>query len=195
MLRNAIKFLELISISGQHIYAEFRVDKLPLMKFEIKSPGLQFAFSHELAAVEAGLGLLSRLCISDSIQITLAQATRYASRILEMDQVLGADAKSFRIQIPASDVTLAAKEIVCFSFFSTPVGGIWIGTFVTIIGKPILADGIYNVFATDRTIERVVVREQGEVVPRDDLIAAALEIEQKYEGQYDVVTLFDKNLF
>lgn len=195
-LRNGVKFLELASIECQQVYGELVIDGLPGMKFNMDSPGMPFQFSAQLAAIEAGLKVLSFLGVSNAVRISMGQATRYGSRIIEMDYVLAADEKSFRIQIPASDVTFSSdRDIVCLSFLSTPVGDVWVGVFVTIVGKPILVDNAtYNVFAVRRTIERIVVREEGEEMCSEELVAATEDIEKKYES-HTVVTLFDKKAF
>jgi hypothetical protein len=196
-LQHALKCIEMLSNAGQRIYSELVIDGFPPMKFEINSPGINFGFQRELDAVEAGLKILSLLGITNPVEISIAEANGHASRMVEMATVLNADSKSFRVDIPATDEPLAVDEdLICLSFFSTPVGDVWIGTFVTMTGRPYpSAEGGYSVFSTTRTIERIVVLGRGEEIPSKELIAATETIEQKFQGQFEVLTLFDKNQF
>lgn len=198
VLRDALKLLEALSTSGDYMLLELVLPDLPITKFEAKSPGSPFVLSTELAAVEAALRILTRLDIPNRVEMSLERASRYSSRLAEMDNVLSADAKSFKLEIPRLREPLAKnKALVCLSFFWTPVGNIVVGAFVTMIGNPLPSDGGgFLLLPATKTIERILARERGEAVDRNELARAAEAIEQKYERQqYEVITLFDKNFF
>ena len=194
MLRDGLKFMEILSTPGQLIYSELIAGQQPTMRFEVKSPGMLFELKNELNAVEAGMRILALLDISNDTKMSLEQATRSASRLAEMDMVLHADAGQLKLDIPCHDRPLMdGRELVCIQFFSTPVGEIHVGVFVTLIGKPLPTVSGYTLLPTSKNIERIVIREQGEKIERENLVAATIAIEQKYADEYDVAILFEKN--
>lgn len=194
MLRDGLKFMEILSTRGQRIYSELIVGQHPTMQFEVTSPGMLFELRAELEAVEAGARILSLLDISSNVQISLDQASRYASRLIEMDKVLRADARQFKLDIPSYETPLSdQKDLVCLTFFTTPIGDVNVGAFVTMIGKPLPTEDGYILLPEKKNIERIVIRERGEEINSEDLVAAAIAIENKYATDYEVATLFDKD--
>jgi hypothetical protein len=193
VLRDSLKFMEILSTPGQHIYSELVVGQHPAMPFEVTTPGMPFELRPELEAVEAGTRILSLLDISSNVQMSLDQASRYASRLIEMDNVLRADARQFKLDIPSFETPLSdQQDLVCLSFFTTPIGDVNVGAFVTMIGKPLPTDDGYILLPEKKNIERIVIRERGEKINSEDLVAAAIAIENKYAPEYEVATLFKK---
>ncbi|KQX98313.1 hypothetical protein ASD28_14485 [Massilia sp. Root133] len=193
ILRDGLKLMKLLSIPGQTIFSELIVNHTPAMQFQIASPGTPFRLSSELEAVEAGANILSLLDISSSIMMSLAQASRNASRLIEMDNVLRAEANQFKLDIPLDNAPIPnGKRLACLSFFSTPIGDINVGVFVTMIGRPLPTDSGYTLLSEEKNIERVVIQERGEKIDSSELVSAAIAIEQKYAAEYEVRTLFDK---
>jgi hypothetical protein len=194
LMKRSLELRKMVSARGQKIYLEFIVAGFPSLKFELTSPGMPFEFQNCLAAVEAGMRVMSLLAISDFVEISLEQAARWESRLIEMESVLSPESKTFKITIPKMALLLPSdKEAACISFFSTPLGNLWVGAFVTIIGKLYPdGEGGYNLYSTTRVIERTVVKERTEKISRGDLVEAVVQIEKKYEAEYTVLTRFDK---
>jgi hypothetical protein len=144
MLRDGLKLMKMLSNPGQTVFSELLVNETPAMQFQIASPGRPFRLSSELEAVEAGANILSLLDVSSNIKMSLTQVSRNASRLIEMDNVLRAEANQFKLDIPLDDSPIPdGKRLAGLSFFSTPVGDINVGVFVTMIGKPLRTDSGY----------------------------------------------------
>ena len=192
MLKDALKFMEMLAKPAQRIYSELTVGQRSMMQFEIASPGMPFKLGTELDAVEAAARIISLLGISSNVQMSLAQASRHASRWIEMEKVLLADTKQLMLEIPGYQTPSSGREsLVCLSFFTTPVGNINVGVFMTMIGKPLPADDGHALLPERKNIERIVICEPGEQINSEDLVAAAIAIAQKYASEHEVTMLFE----
>lgn len=196
MLRDGLKLMRIMASPGQPIFSEVIVDQKPVMQFQITSPGMPFVLSAELDAVEAGARILSLLDVSNNIPMSLDQASQNASRLIEMDRVLHAQANQLKLDIPMDDAPIPdGKRLACLSFFTTPIGDISVGVFATMIGKPLPTEGGYILLPEEKNIERIVIRERGEKIDSKDLVSATIAIETKYVEEYVMRTLFDKDEF
>jgi len=192
MLRDALKFMEMLATPGKRIYSELTVGRRALMQFEIASPVMPFQFKTELDAVEAAARIISLLGVSSNVQMSLAQASRHASQWSEVEKVLLADTRQLMLEIPGYQPPSSGREsLVCLSFFTTPVGDIHIGVFMTMIGKPLPADDGHALLPERKNIERIVICEPGEHINSEDLVAAAIAIAQKYSAEHEVTMLFE----
>ncbi|MBN1907827.1 MAG: hypothetical protein JW927_22315 [Deltaproteobacteria bacterium] len=55
----------------------------------------------------------------------------------------------------------------------------------------IIKDNLYRLINKDAIIEKKIISEKNKVIQNKDLVAAIEIIEQKYDGDYSVVTMFD----
>jgi len=191
-LRLNLIFLQKISVRDQILYVEFISDQYPPLPFQIKSPGQVFNFTNEISAVDSGNRILSKLNIFNPIKISLPELSKYAASIIEMDLILSDTPKSYKIDIPEEGNSIPIeKEIACISFFTTSIGDICIGVFAVVIGKCFgVKEGFYNLFSTDLIIEKTLVQERNFKIARDDIIAEAKIITNKYSDDYFVIRRF-----
>lgn len=189
-LNKQLKFLREISKTGQGFEAIFIVENMPPLKFQLTSPGMKFNFDNEILAIEAGIRLISKLEIYNTVTISTAQLTDHSDRIINFEKIVGGENKAFRIEIPAQDFSLPMeKDIAFIDFFATPIGDIRIGAFTSMIGKAFKNDDeSFTIYGTQTIVEKIVVREQSECVSKETLETELKLIIERYNCTHSVVT-------
>ena len=195
--RDAIKLLYLLSSSGKHVLAEFIFDGIPKLEFGVGCNNNQsFDFPKELQALDDAVKVLSEFEMTDIVDISFDEVTRYKTQICQMYSVIDTTPNLFKIEFGVDGNEYdSSKKTVCIFLISTPIGSHIFGMILAVKGNVEEADNDrYRLIADDVIIEKKIVSERDEAIPNEDLVAAIKNIEEKYDSGYMVVTMFDKKV-
>lgn len=191
--RDAIKLLSLLSTSGKTLCAEMLFDGYPPLTFYVGCKEQNYDFSKQLKALECAVNLVSYFDAPDILDISFNEVSRYEKAICHMNEIISSPAHlikaEFSIDGNGFDVK---KEVACIFLMSTPIGSYIFGILLVLIGNAeIIKDNLYRLITKDAIIEKKIISEKNKVIQNKDLVAAIEIIEQKYDGDYSVVTMFD----
>lgn len=192
--RDAIKLLNLLSSSGKKIFAELIFDELPKLEFGVGCKRQEFDFSNECEALDSAVRLISEFDMIDCVDISFDEISRYSTQICQMEKVLNSSPNLFNVEfgIDGNGYDLN-RDTACIFLITAPVGSHIFGIILVLTGDvEEIDDDRYRLIAKDMIVEQQIVSEKDESIPSEDLISAIEAIEQKYDDDFSVVTMFDK---
>lgn len=194
--RDAVKLLNLLCSSDKKIYAELVFPNYPVIKFNVGGKGEQFNFVDELKALNSAVKLISEFDITEAVDISFDEASRYQSQICLLEEVFLTPPHLFKIEyrIEGEGYDLS-KETACILIITAPIGSHTFGVILVLTGTPDEIDGgKYQLIAKNIVIEQKLVSAKDEPIPKEDLVSIIQSLEEKYDYNFSVVTMFDKNL-
>lgn len=194
--RDAIKLLNMLCSSDKKIYAELVLDGFPVIKFDVGCNGGDFNFSNELKALNGAIKLMPKFDVTEAVDISFDEVSRYQSQICQLEEIFLTPPNLFKVEysIEGEGYDLG-KETACILIISAPIGSHIFGIVLALIGTPDrLDDGKYQLIPKEAIIEEKLVSGLGQSIPKEDLVCIIHTIEEKYDADYSVVTMFDKNL-
>lgn len=192
--RDAIKLMNLLSSSGKKVAAELITDELPKLEFSVGCKDQEFDFSDELKALNSAVRILSEFDVTELVDITLDEITKYQTQICQLGEIFSSSPGLFRIEfgVEGGDYD-SQKETACIFLITAPVGSHIFGVILSAIGSvESIDDGRFRLIAKDIVVEQKIVSEKDGFIANEDLVAAIESIEHKYDNEYSVVTFFDK---
>ncbi len=192
--RDAIRLLNLLGSSGKKVFAELIFDGFPRMELAAGAKEQKFNFSNELKALDCAIKLITEFDMTDFIDISFDEISKYGTYICQMHHALNSAPNSFKIEfgIEGSGYD-SEKETACVFLITTAIGSHTFGTVFVLIGHvESIDDERYRLIPNDMVIEKRMISERDESIPDEDLNFLIEEIEHKYEGEYSVVSMFDK---
>lgn len=192
--RDAIQLLNLLSSSGKKMAAELITNELPKFYFSIDCKDQEFDFSNELKALNSATRILSEFNITELVDISFDEATKYQDQIFQLEKTFDSSPRWFKIELSVEDSGYdSQKETVCIFLITAPIGSHIFGVFLSVTGNvESIENGRSRLISKDMTVERKIVLEKGEAISNKDLSDEFESIEQKYKSEYSVVTVFDK---
>lgn len=192
--RNAIKLLNLLTNSDKKIMAELLFDDYPKLEFGIGCNNQEFDFTRELKALDSAVKIMSDFDVTDFVDISFDEISRYDTQICQMDGILASSPSLFKVEFGINGEGYnPRKETACILLVATPIGSHIFGVILVLIGKAEEIDGDrYQLITKDVVVEKKVVSEKDEPVSNEDLITAIESIEEQYGNDYSVVTMLDK---
>lgn len=194
--RNAIKLLELLSKSEKKFIAELLFDGFPKLDFKVgcNDVDVDLDFSKELAAFDSAVKIIRYFEVSDMVDISFEEISRFGDQIQQMELLLSSPPSAFRVDfIVDGDGYDPSKKTVYISVLAAPVGSHIFGAIMAMIGDVERnQEGKYRLNVGEVVVEQRIVSEKDEVISHEDLVAAIEVIEKKYGGTFEVVTMFDK---
>jgi len=192
--RNAIKLLNLLSSSGKKVIAELVFEGLPKLEFRVGCNDQEFDFSKELKALDSAVKIMAEFDITDLVDISFDEISRYETQICQMEGVLNASPNLFKVEFGVDgDGYDSSKETACIFLVTTPIGSHVVGVILVLIGcVEEIEDDRYRLVTKDVVVEQRIVSKKDESIPNNDLVAAVESIEEIYDEKFAVVTMFDK---
>lgn len=194
--RDAIKLLNLLCSSDKKMYAELVFDGFPVIKFNVGCKGEEFNFSDELRALNSAIKLMLEFDVTETVDISFDEVSRYQSHICQLEQIFLTPHNLFKIEyrIEGEGYDLS-KETACVFFVSAPVGSHVFGVLLVLIGRPNMLDnGKYQLIAKEAIIEEKIISGRDQSIPKEELVNIIHSIEERYDADYSVVTMFDKGI-
>lgn len=192
--RNAVKLLNLLSKSGKKVVAELIFDGFPKLEFGVGCNDQQFDFSSELKALDSAVKILSYFEVTDLVDISFDEVSRYETQICQMEGILTSSPSLFKVEFGVyGEGYDPNKDTACIFLVTTPIGSHIFGIILVLTGSvEEIEGGRYRLIIKDVIVEKRIVSEKDESISNDDLVAAIESIEEQYDNDFSVVTMFDK---
>lgn len=193
--RNAIKLLKLLTSSDKDIIAELLLDNYPKLEFGVGRNNQEFNFSQELKALNSAVKIISDFDVTDFVDISFDEISRYGNQICQMDEILTLPARLFKVEFGVNGEGYDnKKETACIFFITTPIGSHIFGVLLVLTGNvEKIEDDRYQLITREVIIEKRIVSKQDESISNEDLVTAIELIEEQYKNDFFVVTMFDKS--
>lgn len=194
--RDAIKLLSLLRSPGKNLYAEFIFEEFPKFDFQVKRKEQNFNFSHELEILEYAIKILAYFNIPNCVDISFDEISRHEMQISQLVKIidtLPASLWKFKFGLDDGLIDLN-KEAACILLATAPIGSHIFGVLFVLIGRVEAIEHCrFRLITKEVIIEKRIVSEKNESISNEDLVAAIEAVEKKYDGDYTVVTTFNKN--
>lgn len=192
--RDAVKLLSLLGSSGKKLYSELVFEGFPKLEFQAGGTDKGFDFSKELNALESAVKILSDFNISELVDISFEEISRYSTEICQFADIIGSPPSLFKAEFGVDDNCFdRTKEAACIFLFTAPIGSHIFGIILVMIGNvEVIENDRFRLLTKNVVIENKLISEQDNSIRNEDLVAAIEELEKKYESDYTVVTMFDK---
>lgn len=191
--RDAIKLLNLLSSSGKRVLAELIFDGFPKLEFGVGCKDQDYDFSRELQALDSAVKLIFEFNVTDFVDISFDEISRYETQICQMHGVIGASPDLFKVEFGVDgDGYDPSKETACIFLITAPIGSHIFGMIIVLMGKVEEIDGgRFRLITNDVVVEKRIVSERDEAIPNEDLVVAIENIEKEYDSEFSVVTMID----
>ena len=192
--RDATKLLSLLRSSGKNLYAEFIFDGLPKFDSQVKRKEQNFDFSRELKTLECAVKLLADFNITNCVDISFNEISRYETQIGQLAKIIDTTEPGiFKVEFNVEGLN-SSKEVACVLLTTAPIGSHVFGVLFVLIGKvETIEHGRFRLIPKQVVIEKRIVLEKNESINNEDLVTVIETVEEKYAGDYSVVTMFNKN--
>jgi len=193
--RDAIKLLNLLGTSGKNVIAELIVEDFPKLEFAVGCNGQEVEFSKEIRSLDSAVKIIANFDFTDFIDISFDEVSKYGNRICQMEGVLSSSPNLFKIEFGIDgDGYDPNKETACLFLVNAPIGSHIFGAVIVLTGSvEKIEDERFRLITKDVAIEQRIVSENDEAIPNEDLVSVIEAIENRYEENYSVVTMFDKS--
>ena len=192
--RDAIKLLSLLSSSGKKLFAELIFEGMPKLDFKVGCKEHDFDFSNELKALECAVKLLSDFDVTDCVDISFDEIARYKTEICLLEEIADTSPRLFKVEFGVDGEGFdSGKEVACLFLVTAPVGSHVFGALLVLTGKvESIENERFRLITKDVVIEKRIVSEKDESISNEDLVLAIEAVEDKYDNDYAVITMFDK---
>lgn len=193
--RNVIKLLNLLSRSEKNVVAEFLFESSHKLEFIVGCNDQEFDFSKELKALDSAVKLISYFEIDDLVDISFEEIIRHGAQMCQMEKVLLSSSGLFKIEFGIDGYGYdSSKQTACIFLVTTPIGSHIFGVVLVLTDNvEEIDDDRYRLITKNVVVERRFVSEKDESIPNEDLVAAIESIEERYDNNFSVVTMFDKS--
>jgi hypothetical protein len=193
--RSAVKLLTLLSKSGKKVVAELLLDGSPKLEFGVGCNDQIFDFSRELKALDSAVKIMSDFEVTDLVDITFDEISRYETQICQMEGMLASSPSLFKVEFGIDgDGYDSSKEVACIFLVTTPIGSHIFGVILVLTGNVEEIEGDrYRLITKNVVVEQRIVSEKDESISNEDLVSAIESIEEQYDNDFSVVTMFDKS--
>lgn len=193
--RDAIKLLSLLSSSEKKLYADLIFEGFPKLEFGVGCKDQGFDFSKELKALECAVKLISDFNVSDCVDISYDEISRYETEICQLHDIISASPNLFNAEFGVNGVGFdTSKEAACVLLAAAPIGSHIFGILFVLIGTvEKIESNRFRLTTNDAVIEKRIISEKDQSISNEDLVAAIERVEEKYDCDYSVVTLLDKS--
>jgi hypothetical protein len=193
--RSAVKLLTLLSKSGKKVVAELLLGGSPKLEFGVGCNDQIFDFSRVLKALNSAVKIMSDFEVTDLVDITFNEISRYETQICQMEGMLASSPSLFKVEFGIDgDRYDSSKEVACIFLVTTPIGSHIFGVIQVLTGNVEEIEGDrYRLITKNVVVEQRIVSEKDESISNEDLVAAIESIEKQYDNDFSVVTMFDKS--
>ncbi len=194
--KNAVKLLNLLSKSGKKVIAELLFDGSPKLEFRVGCNDQEFDFSGELKALDSAVAIMSYFEVTDVVDISLDEISRYGTQICQMEGILASSPSFFKVEFGVNGEGYdPSKATACIFLVTTPIGSHIFGFIMVLTGSVEEIEGDrYRLITKDVVVEQRIVSEKDGTIPNEDLVAAIESIEEQYDSDFAVITMFDKSV-
>ena len=193
--RSAVKLLNLLSKSEKKVVAELLFDSSPKLEFIVGCNDQEFDFSKEQKVLDSAVKIMANFDIDDLVDISFDEITRYGTQICQVEDVLSSSPELFKVEFGVDgDGYDSSKKTACIFLVTIPIGSHIFGVILVITGnvEEFEVDR-YRLISKDVILEQRIVSEKDESISNEDLVAAIESIEERYDNEFSVVTMFDKS--
>jgi len=192
--RDAIKLLHLLETSGKKIFAELIFDGLPKLEFKVGCSEQEFDFSNELQALNSAVTLISKFDATDTVDISFEEISRHKTQICQMHEALKSSPNLFKVEFGVDGEGYDPNnQSACIFLVTTPIGSHIFGVILVLTGNVEEIDSNrFRLVTSDVVVEKRIVSEKDEVIQNEALVTAIEKVEEKYDANFSVVTMFDK---
>jgi len=193
--RNAVKLLNLLSKSEKKVVVELLFDGFPKLEFGVGCNDQEFDFSRELQALDSAVKIMSDFEVTDLVDISFDEVSRYETQICQMEGMLASSPNLFKVEFGVDgDGYDPSKETACIFLVTTPIGSHIFGVILVLTGNVEEIEGDrYRLMTKDVVVEQRIVSEKDESISNENLVSAIESIEEQYDNDFSVVTMFDKS--
>ncbi len=193
--RNAVKLLNLLSKSEKKVFVELFFDGFPKLEFGVGCNDHEFDFSRELKALDSAVKIMSDFEVTDLVDISFDEVSRYETQICQLEGILASSPNLFKVEFGIDGEGYdSGKETACIFLVTTPIGSHIFGVILVLTGSVEEIEGDrYRLMTKDVVIEQRIVSEKDETISNEDLVSAIESIEEQYDNDFSVVTMFDKS--
>ena len=193
--RNAVKLLNLLSKSEKKVFVELLFDGFPKLEFGVGCNDQEFDFSRELKALDSAVKIMSDFEVTELVDISFDEVSRYETQICQMEGMLASSPNLFKVEFGVDGEGYdPGKETACIFLITTPIGSHIFGVILVLTGSVEEIEGDrYRLMTKDVVIEQRIVSEKDETISNEDLVSAIESIEEQYDNDFSVVTMFDKS--
>ncbi|MEZ9142062.1 MULTISPECIES: hypothetical protein [unclassified Shewanella] len=154
--RNAVKLLNLLTKSDKNIVVELIFDNSPKLEFGVGCNDLNLDFSRELKSLDSAVKLIANFEVTDFIDISFDEVSRYGNQISQMEEVLTSSPNLFKVEFGINvDGYDPTNKTACIFLITTPIGSHIFGAIVVVTGYvEELEDERYRLIAEDVIVEQ-----------------------------------------
>lgn len=192
-LQRTLRLLFLITSSSRKVCAEFCFEDFPTFEMGVDGQSRPFEFVQELHALELASEILNGFGVQRT-SISLRDVSQAREDISRFHSVLNAERHAFKIEFGVNGAGFdSAKPVACISLTTSRIGKTLLGLILVVTGNVnrLPADK-FELLARGVAIEKKLVFPDGGPLPKADLVAALEAVEEKYDADHQVVTLYDK---
>tara|TARA_B100002003_G_scaffold245652_2_gene273809 strand:- start:1903 stop:3462 length:1560 start_codon:yes stop_codon:yes gene_type:complete len=194
--RDVIRLLKLLSSSEKRLIAELIFEGFPKFEFAIGCNEQEFKLSKELKSLDSAMKIISEFEITEFVDISFDEILRHGDQITQMEEMLNTVVFSnleFEVDGDGYDYD-ASKETACLLLFTIPIGSYIFGVVIVLTGYVEEIDnGRFRLLTKNAVVEQKIVSEKDDFISNEDLVSIFETIEKRYEEDYSVITMFDKN--
>lgn len=192
--RDAIKLLNLLSTSGKKIYAELIFDGFPKLEFGVGCKEQNFNFSKELKALESAVKLMSDFDVSETVDISFNEISKYATEICQFHGIIESSPNMFKVEFGVDGKGFDSnKKAACIFLVTAPIGSHIFGILIVLTGfVKEFEHERFRLITNDVVIEKRILSGKDNAISKENLIAAIEGVKEKYSSEYSIVTMFDK---
>ncbi|WP_444908922.1 hypothetical protein [Microbulbifer sp. TRSA005] len=191
--KNALKLLKLLSKSEKNIIVELIFNEMPRLEFVAGCIATEFEYLAELKSLESAVKIMSDFESTDIIDISFDEISRYGGHICQLEGILSSPPSLFKVEFGINEEGYnSEKETACIFLITTPIGSHVFGLILVLTGSvEKIEDERYRLIANDVIIEQRIISERDESISNEDLVTIVESIEEKYDDEFSVVTMFD----
>lgn len=191
-LRNAVQLLSYFSLPGNKTLGQLRANDWPLIEFSTTGCGQEFVLTEELQALNCALRIISTYEINETIEVSLQEVSINAQEIIQLYAIFDEADRVFKVEFSMEDRDInPPKESACAFFVATRIGDFILGAFFVLFGRiGIDANKGLTLLSNKKSIERMIILQEGDRLGRSEFLEVADEIIQKYKTTHEVLILF-----
>ncbi|MGZ0078334.1 hypothetical protein [Methylomonas sp. YC3] len=192
--RDALKLLNLLNSSGKNIFAELVFEGGGSIEFKVGCTDARFDFSKELKTIECAVKLLSDFEVSEVVDISFSEIYQYEKEICQMASLINASPNLFRVEFNVDGEGFDPNKNVANIFLmTTPIGSHTFGLIIVLTGTvKVLDNERYELLTNNASIEKRLISRRDNSIKNEDLLSEIEIVEERYDADYSVVTMFDK---
>lgn len=194
-LRDAIRLMRTITSSAKTILVDLSLAGRSVLEFALNAKDQPFEYNKMLESLNAAQKIVDFFEVNEPIDVSLEEIAEYAESITQFISVIEANSKVFKCDFSVLEGGCydSTKPTACVLLTTTKLGRRVFGLIFVISGSVhALEDDRFSLLATNAKIEQKVISDDQGVIRAEDLLHAFKLVEDIYDDDFEVITMFDK---